>query len=192
MANNYEMKNLKILILSIGWVFSITQALAREIQFMLHGLNPCTGKVENVSFYSLKKEAIYSPKDSTGTCILPDTGIYTLTFFDENKNYTFKEFKTYSDTLRLPTIQFCQELTTRVLFSGYCCCGILCEGKQVDYYSNGNKRIEGSFNKGKPIGKLNFYYSTGQLKLVEKYNKRGKLLKKIQYDIKGNLIKMNS
>ncbi|MFZ2341027.1 MAG: hypothetical protein WAW07_15055 [Bacteroidales bacterium] len=183
------MKNLKILVLSTVLAFSIKQALAQEIQFTLHGLNPCTGKIENVSFYSLKKGAIYSPKDSTGTCAIPDTGMYTLTFFDEDKHYTFKEFKTYSDTLRFPAIQFCQELTTRVSFSGYCCCGTLCEGKQVDYYSNGNKRIEGFFNKGKPIGKLNFYYPTGQLKLVEEYNKRGKLLREIQYDTKGNLMR---
>lgn len=190
MANNYKMKSLKILILLITvWFVSNKQALSQEIQFTLHGYNPCTGKIENVSFYALKQQTVYNPKDSSGMCLLPDTGTYSLTFFDEEKHYTFKEFKTYSDTLRLPIIQFCIEPTTRVAFSGYCCCGSPCEGKQVDYYSNGNKRLEGSFIKGRPIGKLNFYYSTGQVKLVEVYNKQGKLLKKIHYDIKGTLIK---
>ncbi len=183
------MKKIYIFIITTVWLFSLSQVNAQEVKFKLYGFNPCTRNIEAFSLFSLKKEENYYPKDSSGICVLPDTGRYILNFFDEQKEYFFNEFKTYIDTLKIPSIQFCHELSTRVAFSGYCCCDSLCQGDQVDFYSNGNKRIEGHFNKGKPIGILNFYYSTGQLQLVEKYDNTGNLLKRIQYDKTGNLIK---
>lgn len=49
-------------------------------------------------------------------------------------------------------------------------CDKLCEGKIVDYYNNGEMRLEGVFKNGSPIGKLIFYKKDGSVCRVEKYN----------------------
>jgi hypothetical protein len=58
-------------------------------------------------------------------------------------------------------------------------CYQLCNGHCVDYYTNGVKRLEGNFSEGKPVGKLIFYSPTGIIDYIEKYNKKGKLINKI-------------
>ncbi len=176
------MKNHKVLVITIITAFSINLVFSQELKFKLYGLNPCTGHIEIVNFYSLKKDNnIYMPKDSTGVCILPEKGTYSL-LFQEGKIYNFSEARLYLDTLKLPVITFCYEPITHPSFSGYCCCGSPCEGTQVDYYTNGGKRIEGFFKNGKPIGNLKFYYPDGKIKQLEKYSGKGKLRKKVNYE----------
>ena len=70
---------------------------------------------------------------------------------------------------------------------GYCCCQVKCEGEQVEYDSNGNKRIEGCFKEGIQQGELKIYYLGGELKQVDKYNKKGRLKKRVLYDETGKI-----
>lgn len=60
---------------------------------------------------------------------------------------------------------------------GYFNCDKLCDGKIVDYYNNGGKRLKGVFKDGSPIGKLIYYKKDGSVCRVEKYNKKGLLRK---------------
>lgn len=58
-------------------------------------------------------------------------------------------------------------------------CYELCDGHCVDYYINRERRLEGNFSGGKPIGKLIFYSRDGKVNYIEKYNKKGKFRKSI-------------
>ena len=160
-----------------------------QIKFTLYGANPCSGKANKIEFFGLKKNGLTSNvTDTTGVLILQDTGTYVLSYVMEKidsselgKKYEIRSVQNFSDTLRLIKISACQETTSHPNFFGYCCCDQKCEGLQIDYYENGNKRIEGFFKEGLPMGKLKFYSSNGKLSMVKKYSKKGKLIKTYTY-----------
>ena len=139
--------------------------------------------------FGLKKNGVaFNLRDTTGFLLLKDTGTYVLTYAIEKidstqlgKKYHIKSIEDFSDTLRIPSINACFEPTSHPNFIGYCCCDNKCEGVQIDYYENGNKRIEGSFKGGIPIGRLKFYHMNGKLSMVKKYNKQGKFRKTYKY-----------
>lgn len=159
---------------------------AQSYQFRLFGFNPCNGKIELQPFYDLKKgDLIISPRDTSGVCYIEEAGVYELihilSFYSSVKDNPIKIVidstkKLYSDTLRLDAIMKCCGAPTIDPWSGFCNCGIPCEGYKVDYYMNGNKRIEGHFKKGNAIGKLFYYKSDGSIKCIEKHNRKGRLL----------------
>lgn len=155
-----------------------------QIKVELYGYSPCSKEIKQINFFGLRKAGVsFESRDTTGILLLKETGVYTLAYVLENidtsqigKEYHFESIGTFSDTLRLLSIEPCLEPTSHPNFIGYCCCSQKCEGTQVDYYENGNKRIEGNFKKGIPIGKLRFYAPDGKLSMTKKYNKRGKLV----------------
>lgn len=159
-------------------LFISSKGVSQIVQFKLYGLNVCNGKFEKVKLFSLNKgNTIYYPNDTNGVCILPDTGHYVL-HSDEIKEYYFNSFGYRSDTINLFSILECYSMHD---FSGYCCCGEKCEGRGVDYYHNGQKRIEGRFRNGKPIGKVKYYTQDGVLKSIRFYNKKGSYRKEKVY-----------
>jgi hypothetical protein len=160
-----------------------------QIKFRLYGYDPCSKEVRKIAFFGLRKDGVaFNTQDTTGVLLLKDTGTYVLSYaiekIDSNqlgKKYHIKSAENYSDTLRFLSINLCLEPTSHPNFIGYCCCDKKCEGVQVDYYENGNKKIEGIFKEGVPIGKLKFYYPNGKLSMVKKYNKKGRLRKTYLY-----------
>jgi hypothetical protein len=62
----------------------------------------------------------------------------------------------------------------------YFICEQICDGYCVDYYDNGNKRVEGYFVKGLPKKKLVYYNPDGTKEYIEKYSKKGTLIKTIK------------
>lgn len=175
----------KVLVYFFIWfIYSMGCNHAQIIKFELYLADNCTDTIGRIDFYTLMKDSVsYYPKNNDGITYLPDTGEYILStiFDDEIIVYDIKNRESIIDTIESKTIQFCLEPTTRVAFSGYCCCGVPCEGKQVDYYHNGNKRIEGVFNRGKTTGKMIFYKRDGSIDYIEKYSKKGKFKKKTKY-----------
>ncbi|HEU5292148.1 MAG TPA: hypothetical protein VFU05_15970 [Cyclobacteriaceae bacterium] len=175
------MKNILTLILSTICFFGFGQT-----RFELYSYDPCSKEVKAIKFFGLKKEGIaLSRQDTSGILLLRDTGVYVLSYVIDDidstqlgKKYHIKSVKNFSDTLRLLSIKQCLEPISHPNFVGYCCCDEKCEGKQVDYYQNGFKRIEGNFKKGKPVGELIFYHPNGEISEVHKYNKKSKLVKK--------------
>lgn len=152
----------------------------QQIVFQLFSRNQCNGSIEKFGFYSLKKDDnSYGPIDTTYSCYLKDTGIYKLSFFGEKKVYYFNEVNgKYFDTLNFPKIDECYQMH---VFFGFCCCGVKCDGYVVDYYTNGQKRAEGTFKGGKAISEVRYYYSDGRLQKKVKYNNKGKRLRTKEY-----------
>lgn len=161
-----------------------------QIKFCLYGYDPCSKTKRKIDFFGLKKnEADFNTTDTTGVLMLKDTGTYILSYVMDNidsielgKKYYINSIESISDTLRLVKIGLCIEPTSHPNFIGYCCCDQKCKGTQIDYYKNGNKRIEGFFREGVPIGKLKLYYPNGKLRMVKKYSKKGKYLKTFTYN----------
>ena len=58
-------------------------------------------------------------------------------------------------------------------------CKELCRGHEIDYYKNGNKRLEGRFKKGWPRV-LKYYGKNGDLLKTEKFDRHGTLTKTVK------------
>ncbi len=184
-----NLSSLRIFSLFFTVFLSATLTNAQTCKFELLGLNPCNNKIEKVLFYELKNGDIkIKPDDTTGICSLEE-GVYELVWV--MANYTLDESVPYkiqilasenynADTLRLEVLNKCHEVIASKPWSGFCYCDEPCEGYQVDYYKNGNKRIEGNFKKGKPKGKVVYYHPDGAINYTEVYSKKGKLKKTIK------------
>lgn len=74
-----------------------------------------------------------------------------------------------SDTLEIPSLTFSVSggLHDRIWI--YQKCNKICEGTESSYYRNGNKQIEGVFEKGKP-NELTTYRLDGTIELKEFFN----------------------
>jgi hypothetical protein len=158
------------------------QVSAQSITLKLFLSNPCADSVGVLSFYTLQKGSNkYYPTSNDGLTQLKDTGVYKLSiiYFDDIMDLELRNFGSITDTIKMYSIMKCEEPISHPSFIGYCCCDKKCDGKQVDYYQNGVKRLEGNFNEGKPVGKLIFYDQKGKIKEIHKYNKKGRFVKKI-------------
>jgi antitoxin component YwqK of YwqJK toxin-antitoxin module len=80
-------------------------------------------------------------------------------------------------TIVIPKIVKLHEGSSVNFEERYFNCNQLCNGHCIDYYINGERRMEGNFSDGKPIGKLIFYNKDGKVDYIEIYSKNGKLRK---------------
>jgi hypothetical protein len=173
------MKNILTLIFLL-----ICSSIFGQVKFKLFGYDPCSKEVRRIESFGLKMgDRSFNPTDTSS--LLLDSGVYILSYVIEKidssqlgKKYYIKSIGVFGDTLRLLSISPCIEPTTSPNFSGYCCCNKKCEGRQIDYYQNGNKRIEGNFIDGKPVGRLIFYHLNGNVREVHKYSRKGRLRSK--------------
>ena len=164
--------------------FIYCPVFGQQIKFEVYMKDACTDSTSKLMFFNLKKDGRdYYPENNDGIVFLKEKGKYELTtiYSEDIKVYELNGINNIIDTIWAPTIRQCIEPTSNPNFVGYCCCDILCNGKQIDYYSNGNKRLEGIFENGRSIKKLKFYYTNGSLKQTEKYNKKGVMVRRKNY-----------
>lgn len=114
-------------------------------------------------------------------------GKYNLTVMLERGKYfsiysQIINISSKSDTINFGKIHMCSEFDN-ITNGGFCYCDELCNGYCIDYYPDGNKRIEGEFKKGIPIGKLIYYGKNGYIDYIQKYSRKGKLKKTINYPV---------
>ena len=120
--------------------------------------------------------------------------------------------KTINDTIRIPKILFSFGSELHSKRWNYLNCNKVCDGTETDFYSNGNKRLEGIFKNGKPIeikdfrqnGKLltqtfyenltlnykrvNYFNENGEFTEYEIYKNKKKKTIINTFDKNGNLI----
>ena len=174
----------------------------QETTYNLMLKNPCNNEVEHALIYHLEKSGKeFLISDTIGTVLLKEPGKYKLSamMLGAEQEITIKKGKNV-DTLYVVRIEEYLKLFPHpslkkkkeskesykpVNYIRYQCCGEKCEGTQIDYYNNGNKRIEGIFESGLPKGKVTFYYPNGKVKEIRMYNEEGILEKEIKYDTNG-------
>ncbi|PZX37816.1 hypothetical protein LX97_02911 [Nonlabens dokdonensis] len=71
--------------------------------------------------------------------------------------------KTKNDTVRIPKILFAGGNELHSKRWTYLNCEKVCDGKETDFYVNGNKRTEGTYKNGKPI-EIKEYRKNGTLR----------------------------
>ena len=122
------------------------------------------------------------------------------------------DFHFFVDTLSIPRIKFTTNKEMHSTYWSYFNCDKLCNGEEIDFYPNGQKRIEGDFREGKPVRWVEYrddgtreraiWYKIGFLEYerIEYFDKAGKLtayatfrkdnneiIKRV-YDAKGTLL----
>jgi len=172
-------------------VLLVNISMAQEIKFKLYGFNRCDKKISVLSFYSLKSNKVYTPKDTNGICVLPDTGSYKLNAGNEIRTYHFDKFKLYIDTVEIMPLEFliAHDHSGR---SAHYYCGELAQGKYTLHFANGKLLAKGCFVNGQAKGTVMFYYSNGQIQEIKKYRRNGKFLWSKEFDEYGKLVSSSS
>ena len=176
-------------------IFGITIQIHSQIQVKLFFYNECENKIEKLEYdlFDLKTEKEYYSKNSIANVDSVGTFIMSAALINEDfvksfsKTIEIKENKKYIDTLSIPRILFTTKTALHSDYWNYFNCNKLCNGKEIDFYPNGNKRLEGIFKNGKPLNIIYFrengtkesgeFYNYGEnsVKRLEYYNENGEL-----------------
>jgi len=184
--NDNNMRLHTKLVLIIGFIFFSFVSNAQKIKFKLYVKRKCEDTLMIDSLLYLEKDNnFYYAEKNKDYVNLKEKGRYkviSMFMFDkDDKYYNIDHYGLIIDTIYEPAIKKCNPNSSKSNIHSklfYCCCNGLCDGKKVDYYSNGNIWLEGNFRKGEPIGMLKEYHRNGKLKKVEKYNRHSKLIER--------------
>ena len=188
--------------------FSTISGFNQEIEYNLFLKDPCSNKIENSFYYHLEMNGTeYNISDfENGTIILPTKGYYKLIATELGETHKIVIDKLInSDTLIKPRIEEYIK-TTNVSFKKdtskddlknlgiipnykFMNCEKVCQGIEVDYYSNGTVRLHAEFKNGLVIGELKRYYQNGKIKEVSIYDNEGILTKQTFFNENGGIKK---
>ena len=167
----------------------------QEITLELYGRCFSTNSIIEIDFYTLRKDSLkiqVFPFDS-GLVVLPEMGTYTAstsyTNHNEEVTVTVKNKGLNRDTITVNSIQEMLLICDTCEIEPYWyCCGEKCDGYLIDYYSNGNKRIEGLFKNGKAVGVLKSFLPTGMIYAIWFHDKKGNDIRVIRFETDWDLM----
>jgi hypothetical protein len=118
----------------------------------------------NLVFFDLCSDKIIEPEFEVFS--MSELNYDYLTVYKEIDNWIVQyttSIKTKNDTIRIPKILFAggNELHSKRWI--YLNCEKVCDGKETDFFANGNKRTEGTYKNGKPI-EIKEYQKSGILR----------------------------
>ncbi|WP_138434588.1 toxin-antitoxin system YwqK family antitoxin [Winogradskyella algicola] len=94
----------------------------------------------------------------------------------------------YSDTIVMPKIRLGYSMALHSNERYYFNCNKICNGIEIEYFDNGNKKLQGNFDNGIPL-KIKHYYENGNIKMIELFQNGSFEPYKIErYDIENNLL----
>lgn len=120
--------------------------------------------------------------DCSNKIIKPEFEVFSMTELNYDYITVYKEIddwvvqystsiKTENDTIRIPKILFAGGNELHSKRWTYLNCEKVCDGIETDFYSNGNKRLEGKFINGKPIYQTE--YNVNGIKETEDFYRVG-------------------
>ena len=118
----------------------------------------------NLVFYDNCSNKIIEPEFEI--LYLTHTNYNLITIFKEIDDWTLQystTLKTKNDTIRIPKILFASGNELHSKRWTYLNCEKVCDGKETDFYENGNKRTDGTYSNGKPI-EIKEYRKNGTLR----------------------------
>jgi hypothetical protein len=190
------MPNLMKKLLTITFLlgFLLTEA---QIEVKYYFNNQCELFVvqDSISFELQNLETEESYYSENNKVMIPSPGKYELFVNIKNGKYErsyedkieFKDFQNVIDTLTIPKILFEIDNESETDYSRYFKCDKICNGYEVDYFENGNKKLEGNFINGNPIWETEFERDGSFIKYY--YNKSNQYTKWEYYNRNGNLTK---
>jgi hypothetical protein len=162
-------------------ILNVVITNGQQIKLNVVTFDPCKTLYEKELLIEVTNgDKVFQAADTTGTIYLPHPGTYKLkvllkdyvTLVNSEVPIIITNGQNY-DTLTRTRIGLCLQGNHQPT-CGYFCCDKLCEGYNVDYFSNGKKMMEGEFMNGYPIGQLIFYNPDGTKKEIHYYDKLGK------------------
>lgn len=160
---------------------------AQELRYTCYKKSVCSSRTVQVKRFSLSNSDTTFRSNEAGVCNVTRLGTYFLLSSEidtgvEPPKIEFKAFENMHDTVQTWAM-------FPVLITGYgddlepgdwLYCENRCDGNKVDYYKNGQKRVEGTFKKGKPVGYVRWYDTSGKVINVEQYDKEGKKVRSVR------------
>lgn len=177
------MKKRLLFLLLLFFIFSLSYA--QQVPVTFYTKYECCDSLISEGWW-LQSDYGHEPKRNEDGYFALYMGIkYFASFFlsrddliwETNFQYEVTEDSPREVVIEIPQIAKFLSLTAgyNSIYSVYLDCSGLCEGYCVDYYKNGNKRLEGNFSNGRPLGKLIFYDESGNISYIEKYSKKRSL-----------------
>lgn len=162
--------------------YFIFQGNGQGIHYTCYKKSECVNKPIQIKKYTLSNSDTTFISNDSGVCYVTFLGNYTfysaeITSGVESYKIEFTFLGKVVDTIRswaLYPVFIVDGQGSDLKTGDWVFCGSKSNGYLIDYHHNGQKRIEGLFKNGKPIGDLKFYDELGKLKYVEVYSDEGK------------------
>lgn len=160
---------------------------AQELRYTCYKKSVCNNRPVQIKRFSLSNSDTTFRSNENGVCNVTKLGTYFLLSSEidtgvEPPKIECRSFGNMQDTVQSWAMY-------PVLIRGYgdglepgdwLYCDDRCEGNKIDYYKNGQKRVEGTFKRGKPMGHVKWYDTTGKVINVEQYDKDGKKIRSVR------------
>jgi len=166
-----------------------------QIEVKYYFKNQCNSLIvqDSISYELQNLETNESYYSENSKVIIPTLGKYELSVTIRNGKYKrsyeekiiFKESKKIIDTLTIPKILYETDNNSETDYSKYFKCDQVCNSYEVDYFENGNKRLEGNFVNGNAIWETEFERDGSSIKYY--YDKSNRYTKWEYYDQNENL-----
>ena len=164
----------------------------QQVRFQIKRISPCDsiGKIDS-SWYYLSDYLDSTYHSESGTVILPKIGAYNVHF------WTYRDLLFPQITIHDTGLMVYSFYEPKIVLRSYGMhprfvyenCGKLINGYDEDYYSNGNLRIRGNFQEGKPKDSLVTFYSNGVTQKRLTYLPKEVFIE--EYDSLSNLTKVS-
>jgi|GEM_PF-2148197 len=192
-----------------------------QIELTLFFRDDCNHRLRTLEYDILNLTTPGAPLASRQSrVVVPAKGTYLVSssFVSGTRVSSFEltivlsEFGRQMDTLLIPRIKFTADTAVQATEWNYFNCDRLCDGTELDFHTNGQKRLEGEFRAGKPVHLVEYrpdgsreraiWYKAGLLEYerIEYFGPDGKLtayatfrttnretIKRV-YDAKGTLL----
>ncbi len=167
-----------------------------QIDVELYFFDECNNKIEKLNFelFNLDNEKEYissnfkTSVDTIGNYFISSSlidGDYRISI---NAPVKINNSEKFIDTISIPKIRFVTGSELHSKYWNYYNCNVLCDGNVIDYYTNGNKRLEGVFKNGKPLEITNYSEEKGIIEFKDTYEfGKSKVIKMEYFDENGNL-----
>lgn len=169
------------------FIILISNSIVAQITFEPVFMSQCSREVGELDWFVTDTNGVFVMNEYGSKSVsLPKIGKYTLHLNFDDGPFTIsisKEGLT-RDTFLLKRIQFVTYVSNPPR-SEYLDCDSLANGEIIDYYTNGNKRMQGVFINGQPIDSVFSYYESG--KLSEIFIPNQKKWKQITYFENGQI-----
>ena len=184
---------MKYIILILFFIFSYEINSQNKVNIIFY--DNCTDNKVILDYTLFDMTSFKSYQSKKSEIKIDSAGRYLLWSQIVNQDYNdsfssvieISNFNEQFDTISIPRIRMRTGSELHSTYWKYFNCDRICNGKEIDYYSNGNKRIEGIFEDGDPIQIADFR-EDGTIETKE-FFKKGTLQKEITefYDSNGNL-----